>query len=83
VGSNAQRTRRSVKNKTSFKLKSNPLKNPRTADEWEPYLAEKRDDVDRLTRALTDAEAEINSRIFHHFCLNSGEIAMLLREVEH
>jgi hypothetical protein len=69
--------------KTSFKLPSNPLKNPRTADEWEPYLAEKRAEVGRQTRALFDAEAEINARVFRLFHLTPDEIALLLREVEH
>jgi hypothetical protein len=38
--------------KQSFKLPTNPMKNPRAADEWEPYLREKRDENTRLTRAL-------------------------------
>ncbi len=69
--------------KTSFKLSGNPFKNPRTADEWEPYLADKRAEVERLTRALADAESEINDRVFHLFHLTPDEIALLLREVEH
>ena len=28
--------------KTSFKLRASPFKDPRTADQWEPYLAENR-----------------------------------------
>ena len=69
--------------KTSFKLRSNPLKNPRTADEWDPYLAEKRAEVDRQTRDLADAEAELNDRIFALFHLTKPEIELLQREVEH
>lgn len=69
--------------KASFKLPANPLSNPRTADEWEPYLAEKRREVDRLSRDLSDAEAEINERVFRLFNLTAGEIELLLREVEH
>jgi hypothetical protein len=69
--------------KTSFKLASNPLKNPRTADEWEPYLAEKRAEVDRLSRELADAEAAINDRVFRLFNLTPDEIKLLLKEVEH
>jgi hypothetical protein len=69
--------------KTSFKLPSNPLKNPRTADEWELYLVEKRAEHDRLTRAITDAEREINERVVRLFNLNPVEIALLMREVEH
>lgn len=69
--------------KTSFKILINPLKNSRTADEREPYLAEKRAEVDRQTRALAAAESEINDRVFRRFHLTPDEIALLLREVEH
>jgi len=69
--------------KTSFKLPSNPLLNPRTADEWEPYLAEKHLEVDRITKELADAEAEINERVFRLFNLTPDEIKLLQREVEH
>jgi len=69
--------------KTSFKLRGNPLKNPPVADEWEPYLAEKRREVDRLTCELTDAEAELNDRVFALFHLNQDEIELLQREVEY
>ena len=69
--------------KTSFKLPNNPLKSPRTADEWEPYLAEKRAENDRLGRSIADAEFEINKRVFHLFNLSSDEAALLMREVEH
>jgi hypothetical protein len=69
--------------KTSFKLASNPMKNPRTADEWEPYLADKRAEVDRLSRGIADAEAEINERVFRLFELTKDEQALLMREVEH
>ena len=41
--------------KTSFKLKANPFKNPKTADEWEPYLEERKRDVNALARQLADA----------------------------
>ncbi len=69
--------------KTSFKLKQNPFTNPRTADEWEPYLAEKRSEVERLTQELADAEADINARVYKLFKLTQTEIALLQREVEH
>ena len=69
--------------KTSFKLASNPLLNPRTADEWEPYLLEKRTEAERLTQQLADVEAEINQRVFRLFRLTPKEIALLLKEVEH
>jgi len=69
--------------KTSFKLPNNPLLSPRTADEWEPYLAEKRAEVERLARDVADAEAEINDRVFRLFRLTRDEIALLLKEVEH
>jgi hypothetical protein len=38
--------------KTSFKLRTSPLKDLRLADHWEPYLIENRQSVDRLTLAL-------------------------------
>lgn len=69
--------------KTSFKLKANPFKKPQTADEWEPYLTEKRSAVESLTRQIADAEAEINDRVYKLFNLNSDEIKLLQREVEH
>lgn len=69
--------------KTSFKLPANPFKNPRTADEWESYLAEKKAEVDRLSCQLADAEAELNDRVYRLFDLASDEIKLLQREVEH
>jgi len=69
--------------KTSFKLDKNPFKNPKTADEWEPYLAKLRAEVEKLSRQLADAEAEINDRVYRLFHLNADEIALLQREVEH
>jgi hypothetical protein len=69
--------------KASFQLSSDPFRNPRTADEWEPYLAEKRAAVQRLTRELADAEAELNDRVYRLFQLKPEEIRLLQREVEH
>jgi hypothetical protein len=69
--------------KTSFKLSANPFKNPRMADQWEPYLSEKRAEVDRLTRELADAEADLNARVFRLFNLTPAEIELLQREVAH
>ena len=69
--------------KTSFNLKGNPFKNPRTADEWEPYLAGKRSEVGRISRELTDAESELNERVYHLFRLTPEEIKLLQSEVEH
>jgi N-6 DNA Methylase/TaqI-like C-terminal specificity domain len=69
--------------KSSFKLKASPLKNPRTADEWEPYLEEKRREVEQLSRDLADAEAELNRQVYALFHLTPDEIALLQREVEH
>ncbi len=69
--------------KQSFKLPGNPLKNPRIADEWEPYLKERRDKHARLTRALAAAEAELNDRVYRLFDLTPDEIKLLQREVEH
>jgi hypothetical protein len=69
--------------KASFRLSANPFKSPRVADEWESYLAENRQEVDRLTRVLTDAEGELNDRVYRLFHLTSDEIELLQREVEH
>lgn len=69
--------------KASFKLKRNPLSNPTTADEWEPYLKNKQAEVDALRRQLADAEKEINDRVYQLFHLNPTEIELLKREVEH
>ncbi len=69
--------------KQSFKLPANPLKSPRVADEWEPYLGEKRADHARLTRLLADTEAELNDRVYRLFDLTLDEIALLQKEVEH
>lgn len=69
--------------KTSFKRKQNPFSAPRIADEWEPYLKEKRADVDALRRKLADAEAEINERVYRLFALTADEVALLKQEVEH
>src|ERR1035441_6016952 len=69
--------------KQSFKLPTNPLKNPRLADEWEPYLQEKRDENALLTRALNDAETELNDRVYRLFNLAADEVKLLQKEVEH
>jgi hypothetical protein len=69
--------------KTSFKLRASPFKNPHAADEWEPYLAEHRREVERSTTALADAEGELNDRVYRLFQLTPDEIKLLQREVEH
>jgi hypothetical protein len=69
--------------RASFKLAVNPFKNPRTADEWEPYLAQKCAENDRLGSAIADAEAEINDRVRRLFNLTADETGLLMREVEH
>ena len=69
--------------KASFKLPGDPFKNPRTADNWEPYLVEKQALVHRLTSELADAEAELNDRVYRLFNLTPDEIRLLQREVEH
>lgn len=69
--------------KQSFKLSTNPMKSPRTADEWEPYLDEKRAENIRLTSALANAEGEINDRVYRLFGLTPDEIRLLQKEVEH
>ena len=69
--------------KTSFKLAANPFQNPRTADEWEPYLDEKRREVQRLSREMAEADAELNDRVYRLFKLTPAETKLLQREVEH
>lgn len=69
--------------KSSFKLKWNPLSSPRTGDEWEPYLLEKRTEVERMSRELSDAETELNDRVYGLFKLTPDEIRLLQLEVEH
>ncbi len=69
--------------KQSFKLPANPMKNPRAADEWEPYLREKQAENARLTRQLAAAEAELNDRVYRLFDLTADEIKLLQKEVEH
>jgi hypothetical protein len=46
-------------------------------------LQEKRDENARLTRALADAEAELNDRVYRLFGLAGEEINLLQTEVEH
>ena len=67
----------------SFKLKTNPMKSPRIADEWESYLTEQRADQTRLTAALTTAETDLNARVYRLFDLTPDEIKLLEKEVEH
>jgi hypothetical protein len=69
--------------KQSFKLPTNPMKNPRLADELDPYLQEKRNENVRLTLALADAEAELNDRVYRLFNLTADEIKLLQQEVDH
>jgi hypothetical protein len=69
--------------KQSFKLPTNPMKNPRLADEWEPYLQEKQKENTRLTSALADAQSELNDRVYRLFNLTADEVKLLQREVEH
>ena len=69
--------------KQSFKLPTNPMNNPRLADEWESYLQEKQKENARLTRALADAEVELNDRVYRLFNLTPDEVKLLQKEVEH
>jgi hypothetical protein len=69
--------------KASFKLPASPFKNPRVADDWEPYLEQKRAEVASFTKQLADAEAELNDRVFRLFKLTPDEIRLLQHEVEH
>ena len=59
------------------------MMSPRVADEWEPYLREKRDENARLTRAMDQAEAELNDRVYLLFGLSADDIRLLQKEVEH
>jgi hypothetical protein len=59
------------------------MKNPRVADEWEPYLREIIADNARLTSALSAAEAVLNERVYRLFDLTAAEIKLLQKEVEH
>ena len=69
--------------KTSFKLGSNPFKNPRAADEWEPYLTEHRAKIKSMTQQVANAETELNDHVYRLFDLTADEIKLLKREVEH
>jgi hypothetical protein len=69
--------------KQSFRLRDNPMKNPRIADQWEQYLEDKRNQLDDLSRQLNNAELEINDRVYSLFDLTADEIELLQREVEH
>jgi hypothetical protein len=59
------------------------MRNPRIADEWENYLREKTEENTRLTKSLSDAEAELNDRVFRLFHLTPAEIRLLQKEVQH
>ena len=69
--------------KQSFKLKANPMKSPRVADDWESYLTEQRAHQTRLTAAISAAEADLNARVYRLFNLTPEEIKLLEKEVEH
>ena len=69
--------------KASYNLKTSPFSNPRTGDEWEPYLLENRREVEHMSNELANAEAELNDRVYHLFHLTPDEIELLQREVEH
>ncbi len=69
--------------KQSFRLPTNPMKNPRLADEWEPYLKKKRNENARLTCALAESESELNDRVYRLFSLTADEVKLLQKEVEH
>lgn len=67
----------------SFKLKANPFRNPRAADEWEPYFKEKQTELVGVMRELAASEAELNDRVYRLFQLTPDEIRILQKEVEH
>ncbi len=66
----------------SYKLSASPFKSPRVADDWEPYLEQKRAEVASYARQLADAEGELNDRVFRLFKLTPDKIRLLRREVE-
>ena len=59
------------------------MKNPHTADEWEPYLKEKVSEHARLSLTIKDAEDELNDHVFRLFGLTTSEAKLLKNEVEH
>jgi hypothetical protein len=69
--------------KASFKLSKSPFHSPKVADDWEPYIRDKKAERDALKKQLASAEAEINDRVYRLFKLTKDEIALLQREVEH
>ena len=81
MGAFAEPTRR--RPKAELQTPGEPHEEPRLADEWEPYLQEKRGDNARLTRALADAESELNDWVYRLFNLTADEIKLLQKEVEH
>jgi hypothetical protein len=69
--------------KKSYALARNPFESPRVADEWEPYLHEKRTAQETLSRKVKETEAELNERVYRLFGLSTEEVSLLEREVEH
>ena len=67
--------------KKSFKLPRSPWEDPKAADQWEPFWNEEHDRHTALTRSITDAESEINQRVYRLFDLTPDEITLLEREV--
>jgi hypothetical protein len=69
--------------KASFKLKSNPMKNPTIADAWSDYFATKKSALDSLNKSLATADGEINAIVEQLFKLSAAEIQLLRQEVSH
>jgi hypothetical protein len=69
--------------KTSYKLARSPFENPRCADEWESYLAEKKAAHERLSNEMAEKETELNTHVYRLFGLTAAEVSLLQREVEH
>jgi hypothetical protein len=46
-------------------------------------LEQKQNENARLTRAQSDAEAELNDRVYRLFNVTADEIKLLQKEVEH
>jgi hypothetical protein len=63
--------------RTSFKLSTNPFKNPTLAEQWEPYVAERRESITAMRFQLSEIEANINRRVYRLFDLTESKIALL------
>jgi hypothetical protein len=65
----------------SFQLHASPWQKPQLADQWGPYFAEQTIRFASLSTQLSDAEAEINERVYRLFGLGVSEIKQIEEEV--